>query len=895
MDRNLSQRLPEDSVSPDSAAPVTATDRRYAAYRVFDASPDHHFVIDTVGKLLYANPALLEHWHKTASQAVGLKLSDLGYRSEVIAEVEHALEALLCERCALTVHMEYPSAIGLSRTFETTLTPVLDETGNVAAVAGVGRDITERVRRDAALRARDARSTALLKLGDQLRTLTTPAELAFASAQMLGEALQLSRCGYGTIDHAAETVTVERDWNAPGVQELARGQHFFRDYGSYVEDLKRGELVVITDAYLDPRTRDTAAMLKSIHSQAVVNVPVMEAGRLVAILYLNHATARSWSHEELTFARDVADRTRIAVERRRSEQAVAADLKDTRMLRDLGARLVAEGDPKVFFNEILAAAIQVTGADGGTIQLLDETGQTLSLVAIDGMQPRLVERFERVDATSHSPCGVALARGERVFLDFDVPDSEDPSGDLRAHLDAGLKSAQSTPLVSRSGRRVGMFSTHWKERRRLGERELRFLDLLGRQAADLIDRTQVEHALRQSERELRDADRRKDEFIAMLAHELRNPLVPIRTGVELLKNVREQPVLIDNIQPMMERQVRHMVRLIDDLLDVSRITSGKIELQRQPVTLASIVGTAIEANRSAINAGNLELTVDLSEPHLVLNVDPTRFAQVLSNLLQNASKFTGPGGRIGISARVEPAGRQGASDLVLKVTDSGVGIAPAMLPRIFELFAQADASGQKANTGLGIGLALARRLVEMHGGMISAHSEGVGCGSQFIIRLGVLQHLEQGGESGGQLHRKVSDLRVLVIDDNRDGANVMAMLVESFGGTARTAYDGESGLAKLREFRPSVVLLDIGMPGMDGYEVCRRIRAQLGGAVGVVALTGWGHEKDKQAAVEAGFDAHLTKPADPARLAEVVGALGGRFRQKQKGGPFPARPSFPNR
>jgi signal transduction histidine kinase len=575
--------------------------------------------------------------------------------------------------------------------------------------------------------------------------------------------------------------------------------------------------------------------------------------------------------------REVADRTRIAVERRRSEQAVAADLKDTRMLRDLGARLVAEGDPKVLFDEILAAAIQITGADGGTIQLLDEEKQTLSLAAIEGMHPRLVARFEQVDATSHSPCGVALARGERVFLDFDVPASQDPSGDLHAHLDAGFKSAQSTPLVSRSGRRVGMFSTHWREHCRLGERELRYLDLLGRQAADLIERTQVEHAMRQSERQLRDADQRKDEFIAMLAHELRNPLVPIRTGVELLKNAREQPVLIDNIQPMMERQVRHMVRLIDDLLDVSRITSGKIELQRQHVTLASIVGTAVEANRSAINAGNLVLTVDLSDPHLVLNVDPTRFAQVLSNLLQNATKFTGSGGRIGISARVEPAERRGSSELVLEVTDSGVGISPAMLPRVFDLFAQASTGGQ-VNTGLGIGLALARRLVEMHGGAISAHSEGVDLGSRFTIRLRVSRDLEQTGEARGRLRRDVGHLRVLVIDDNHDAANVMAMLVETFGGTALAAYDGESGLAKLREFRPSVVLLDIGMPGMDGYEVCRRIRDQAGQAIGVVALTGWGHEKDKQLAADAGFDAHLTKPADPARLAEVIGGLSQRRR-----------------
>ena len=721
---------------------------------------------------------------------------------------------------------------------------------------------------------------ALLKLGDQLRTLTTTADLAFAAAQILGETLHVTRCGYGTVDAGAETILVERDWNAPGVKSLVGGLHHFRDYGSHIEDLKRGEWVVIADAELDPRTRDNAVALRAVDGRAMVNMPVLEQGSLVALLYLNHADARGWSAEELSFVREVADRTRIAVERRRSEQAVAADLRDTRLLQDLGARWVAEGDVKVLFEEILAAAIKITGADGGTIQLLDESTQELLFAATYGLPVELTSQFERVNAASHSPCGLALASGKRTFVDFDVPASEDPGGELRAHFEYGLLSAQSTPLVSRSGRRVGMFSTHWRKRYRLSEREQRFLDLLGRQAADLIERTQAEQALRASERQLREADRRKDEFIAMLAHELRNPLVPIRTGIELLKSVVEQPALVETIQPMMERQVSHMVRLIDDLLDVSRITSGKIELQRQPVTLASIVGSAVEANRGALNAANLELSLDLPDPHLVLDVDPTRFTQVLANLLQNATKFTSPGGRVAIAAAIERPADATAAELLLTVSDSGVGIAADMLPRVFDLFAQAGVRGQGRNTGLGIGLALARRLVEMHGGSIEARSDGVGCGSQFVIRLLLPQTPRPGAGAGVDPLRNVPDLRVVVIDDNRDAANVMAMLIETFGGVARAAYDGESGIAAVRAFRPTVVLLDIGMPGMDGYEVCRRLRQYLGASVGVVALTGWGHEKDKLSASQAGFDAHLTKPADPARLAEVIGTLSREVRQR---------------
>jgi PAS domain S-box-containing protein len=796
MDRVTPQRLDA------SAAETPEAQKRSdgSSYSIFDASLDHHFVLDPAGRVRYANQSLLAQWQKSTEEVLGKGLADLGYSPEVIADVSRAMELLLSQRRSLAVRMDYPNGQGLAHALETVLTPVFDRAGAVVEIAGVSRDITERVRRDAALRLRDIRTTALLKLGDQLRTLTTTDQLARAASGLLRETLQVD-----------------------------------------------------VDGHL------------------LVDLPALEDRQLVALLYQNDSNQRTWTPDELTFVREVAERTRVAVERHRSEAAVAADLRDTQLLRDLGARLVSEGNDQVLFNEILVAAISITRADVGTIQLLDAAAQELTFGATHGAPPELVAQYERVDAGSHSPCGVALAKGERTFMYFDVLESEDPSGDMRIHFQYGLRSGQSTPLVSRSGRRVGMFSTHWRDRHVMSERETRFLDLLGRQAADLIERTQTEQALRASETRLREADRRKDEFIAMLAHELRNPLVPIRTGVELLKSAREQPALIDTIRPMMERQVSHTVRIIDDLLDVSRITSGKIGLQRQQVTLASVVGSAVEANRGPIAAQNLELTLDLAEPHLVIDVDPTRFAQVLSNLLQNAAKFTAPGGRVTISSRTEDG------DVVLSIADSGVGISAAMLPKVFDLFAQASASGHGRNAGLGIGLALARRLVEMHGGAIEAHSDGVGKGSQFVIRLPLHPEEPPGAASVTPLRRDISDLKVVVIDDNHDAANVMAMLIQSFGGVARVAYDGPSGLAAVEEFRPSVVLLDIGMPGMDGYEVCRRLRQKSGSSVGIVALTGWGHDKDKQSATDAGFDAHLTKPADPAKLAQIIGSLGTRL------------------
>jgi PAS domain S-box-containing protein len=390
---------------------------------------------------------------------------------------------------------------------------------------------------------------------------------------------------------------------------------------------------------------------------------------------------------------------------------------------------------------------------------------------------------------------------------------------------------------------------------------------------DVTEQRRADAALRMRATELREADRKKDEFIAMLAHELRNPLVPIRTAVELLKNAPEQPSLIDTIRPMMERQVTHMVRLIDDLLDISRITSNKIELKKEPVLLATLVGGAVEANREAITAAGIEIIVRLAEPLLVVNVDPTRFSQILSNIIQNAAKFTPANGRIDIECTVEEAVNPTESKLCICISDTGIGIEPEMLVRIFELFAQADTPGRGRSGGLGIGLALARQLAEMHDATLVARSDGPGRGSQFVLNIPVPDRMLSLNQSVADGDQALKGTRVLVIDDNRDGADMMALLIQEQGGQVRTAYDGSAGILAAKEFAAEFILLDIGMPEMDGYETCRQLRAELGRAVRIIALTGWGQEQDKRRALESGFDHHLTKPAGPEQLAEAVRSL----------------------
>ena len=433
-----------------------------------------------------------------------------------------------------------------------------------------------------------------------------------------------------------------------------------------------------------------------------------------------------------------------------------------------------------------------------------------------------------------------------------------PDADRPAVAAVGVGAFVAAPLI-RDGRLVAALFVSDLSPRDWTPEEVELVKETAERTWEAIERARAEE-------QLREANARKDEFLAMLAHELRNPLAPIRTGLELIRRGGDTVVAVERVRGMMERQVGHMVRLIDDLLDVSRITSGKIVLQREPTLLASLVHSAVEANRAAMAAKRIELSVELPKDDCVIDVDPTRFVQILSNLLHNAAKFTNDGGSVCISATITQPTSDAVPQVSISVVDSGIGISPEFLPRVFDLFTQGET--RSSQPGLGIGLALARRLVELHAGRLDARSEGHGRGSEFVIQLPLATtQLVPATERRADEQRL--ERRILVIDDNQDAANATAMLIEDMGGDARVAYDGESALAMLQEYQPEVILLDIGMRGLDGYETCQRIRRVLGNRVLLVALTGFGQEQDKEKATRAGFDAHLTKPADEAALAEI--------------------------
>jgi PAS domain S-box-containing protein len=426
----------------------------------------------------------------------------------------------------------------------------------------------------------------------------------------------------------------------------------------------------------------------------------------------------------------------------------------------------------------------------------------------------------------------------------------------------GVRSYICVPLRGRT-QTLGVVTFVMAESGRLyNQSDLEFAEELARRAAIAIENAQL-YA------DLREADRRKDEFLATLAHELRNPLAPIRNALEIQKLPGIDSTTVDETRDVMERQFQQLVRLVDDLLDVSRVMRGKIELRLEQVDLATIVARAIETARPLIEAQEHGLKIELAEP-LLVNADPVRLAQVMGNLLTNAAKYTERGGQISLTAKRD------RNQAVLTLRDNGIGIAPEMLAQIFELFVQADHSPTRSQGGLGIGLTLVKNLVDMHGGAVSAHSEGLGKGSEFVVRLPLVAPTAKRAEVMGPRpsNSAAAGFRLLIVDDNEDAANSLAVLLRLQGHMVQVVHNGPDAIFAAAEFRPDAILLDIGMPGMDGYEVARQIRqrSELAGVV-IAALTGWGQEEDRRRTKAAGFDYHLVKPLDPKALDDLLAKL----------------------
>ncbi|HWE37965.1 MAG TPA: response regulator [Isosphaeraceae bacterium] len=729
----------------------------------------------------------------------------------------------------------------------------------------LARTVAELVHAEEQLRTRAAQQAIVAELGQRALAGTTLDELLDRAVVAVSRNLDVE---YGRVmeldpDGATSRFRAGVGWSDGAVDDAAAEE----GAGSLAGfTLQSGEPVVVEDL----RDEDRFGVDRMLRDHGVIgglSVAIPGRDRPYGTLGAFSARERTYSQDDIHFVQAVANVLAAAIQRRRDEEELAAvrdelaaRLADMTRLHALVARLSNSLELTDVLEEVLAAVTAIQGTDRGVLMLRDPERDAMTTAASVGFT---AEELADDGAGPPGPAVTAVIGGGVVVEGAESDPVLAPH--LPAARRAGYLAVCITPLLTSGGEPVGTIATYFPRPQRPTEGEARLVELYARQAAESIDNARLYRAIRE-------ADRQKGEFLAMLAHELRNPLAPLLHALHMLGSGVGAGPECGPIRDVAERQARHLARLVDDLLDVSRISTGKIELRTGPVDLREAVARAAETARPLVESRRHKLTLSLPEGPLPLVADEARIEQVLANLLNNAAKYTEPGGRIWIEAR-----RDG-DDAVVRVRDTGVGIAPELLPRVFDLFAQAERSLDRSQGGLGIGLTLVRRLVELHGGSIVADSPGVGLGSEFVVRLPIRAADPETSAPDEDRPGAVADaadapppLHVLVVDDNADAARLLARLLEVNGHHAEVAYDGPTALERAQARPPDVVLLDIGLPGMDGYEVARKLRASVGlDRALLVALTGYGQEEDRRRSREAGMDVHLTKPVDPRTLKELL-------------------------
>jgi signal transduction histidine kinase len=665
-----------------------------------------------------------------------------------------------------------------------------------------------------ALRELRERHSFLATLDAATQPLVDPRDIMQTTARLLAEYLDVDRCAYANVENE-QVFDITGDWPR-GVPSIV-GRWDVALFGpSCVEHMLANTPYIVENVSLDPRiSPELRTAYRATTIEAVICVPLHKQGVFTAAMAVHQKVPRRWTPSEVELVTTVVGRCWESLERAaitRTRATAEAALADHR------ARLAYA---------VLLSGVGFWYCDLPFSELLWD---------------------ERVKTHFWLPPDARVTM--ELFYDRIHPDDRERT---RAEIDASIANHVKYDVIYRT---VDPATKGVKHLRALGGASYAADGTPLRFDGVTLDITA-----------LREQDQRKDEFLATLAHELRNPLAPIRSGLELLERSTDRAVL-DRTIATMQRQLLHMVRMVDDLLDISRVTLGKVTLVSASTDLRAILASAIDTTRGLIDAAGHTLELDLPGADLPLEVDPTRIAQVFANLLSNATKYTPRGGRIRVTARRDDTW------LSVSVSDTGIGIPADALPTVFEMFTQLGQSIDRAQGGLGIGLTLARRLVEMHHGTITAASPGPGRGSTFTVRLPLGRQITAAQHADHAPAAAAGGLRILIVDDNVDAADILAILLEQDGHQIRVAHTGPDGLIAAAELQPHVVLLDLGLPGIDGYEVARRLRADRSIARPLlVAVSGWGSEQDRTAAHAAGFDHHLVKPVDHARLASLLASV----------------------
>jgi PAS domain S-box-containing protein len=655
----------------------------------------------------------------------------------------------------------------------------------------------------------ERRLAFLVRLDDALRLLLDAREIVATATEALGCHLGVSRIGYGEVTPDATTILVETNYT-DGIEPLVGEFTLDGFWGSDIACQREGETLVQSDWSPAPAHERTAHV--RIETRALVAVPIVRMGEFRASLFVGDRGPRLWSAQDVALIESVAARIWGAVERVQAQNVLRQSEAKYRLLTESIVDAVTAVDRDLRYIYWNKAAHESTGVS-----------------AEQALGRSRVEIFGNGDAVrlGNEKIRECIAMAKPVDYELEVP------------------------FLGPAWFHIMLYPT---------------TDGVLTISRDITARKQAEEKLRKSEAALREADVRKDVFLATLSHELRNPLAPIRTAARLLESTLAKPTDTRRAQSIISRQAAHMAALLDDLLDVSRITRGMLTLKKEFVPLQLVLDAAVEIAQPLIEAKNHTFRVDRPASHVTLEADSVRLTQSVGNILANAAKYTNPGGEITLGWRLE------SESLVIFVRDTGVGLAPEMCEKVFEMFTQVEPdTGRKG--GLGIGLALAKGLVELHGGRIQARSAGRDQGCEFTITLprslvevGAAPAVagSEGELNGGSLYR------VLIADDNQDAAETLAMLLRMSGHEVHVAHDGDDALALASRLQPHIAVLDIGMPNLSGYEVAKRIRGEVWGEpMTLIAVTGWGQEEDRRLARSAGFDYHLTKPVDPVSLEKL--------------------------
>ena len=774
-------------------------------------------------------------------------------------------ERMILDRVSHGHHIEHYETVRVKKDgrhihVSLTISPVRDVLGRIVGVSKISRDITVRKRAEERIAIQNTVTNALAE---------SP-RLEEAVPKILQTVCEVQEWQVGAIwrvDKDAQVIKCVDVYHLPSVDvpkfkaACRANLSFTRGVGLPGRIWANHKPVWIRDLAQDPNfPRGSIAQAEGLHS--AFGFPIILNGEVLGVIEFFSHEIREPDKDLLGMMKAIGSQIGQFIERRHVEDALRTSERrneeTARFLAEASGALSELTDYKSTLQKVAALAVPFF-ADWCTIDMLDADGSLLRL-AVTHKDPAKVERARELarryppDRNEQRGLFHVFRTGKTEWM-AEVPASlleqsaHDPEH-LHIIHELNPKSYICTPLCSRS-KTIGVITFVTAESGRTYDAaDVAAAEDLARRAGIAIENANLLATLKET-------DRRKDEFLAMLAHELRNPLAPIRNAVQIFRGKGLPVPELQWATEVIDRQARQLTRLVDDLLDVSRITRGKVELRKEPVELAQVVQSAVEASRPLIEKWGHELTVTIPPESILLDADPTRLAQVFLNLLNNAAKYTNRGGRIALTAERENG------DVVVRVKDNGIGIPAEMLPHVFDLFAQVDPSIERSEGGLGIGLTLVQRLVALHGGAVEAKSAGPDLGSEFIVRLPTRGRIAPQRPKAAEQPIPSTALRVLIVDDNHDSADSLAVLLRMMGNEVHTAHDGLEAVGATLAFGPEVVLLDIGLPKLSGYDAARRIREQEGGKnILLIALTGWSQEEDRRRSREAGFDHHLNKPVD---------------------------------